>query len=76
MSGICTTQKLGPSTSQPSLQGASASRTWCRQALLMLATAETGTSLPGKKKLDAMCRASLVQMAFEEMNDGATRDEG
>ena len=46
------------------------------QALLMLATAETGTSVPGKKKLDAMCRASLVQMVFEEMNDDATRDEG
>ena len=46
------------------------------QALLMLATAETGTSVPGKKKLDAMRRASLVQMVFEEMNDDATRDEG
>ena len=46
------------------------------QAPLMLATAETGTSVPGKKKLDAMCRASLVQMVFEEMNDDATRDEG
>ena len=46
------------------------------QALLMLATAETGTSVPGKKKLNVMCRASLVQMVFEEMNDDATRDEG
>ena len=44
------------------------------QALLMLVP--VSASVPGKKKLNVMCRASLVQMVFEEMNDDATRDEG
>ena len=35
------------------------------QALLALAAAKAGTSVPDKKKLDAMRRASLVQMVFE-----------
>ena len=37
------------------------------QALLMLATALTGTSVPGKKKLNALRRINLVQILFEEM---------
>ena len=37
------------------------------QALLMLATAETGTSVPNKKKLNALRRVNLVQIVFEEM---------
>ena len=37
------------------------------QALLMLATAQTGTSVPGKKKLNALRRINLVQILFEEM---------
>jgi len=45
------------------------------QALLMLATAETGTSVPtaetgtsvpNKKKLNALRRVNLVQIVFEE----------
>ena len=44
------------------------------QALLMLATAETGTSsVPNKKKLNAPRRVNLVQIVFEEM---IMRDEG
>ena len=43
------------------------------QALLMLATAQTGTSVPGKKKLNALRRVNLVQIVFEEM---MMRDEG
>ena len=39
----------------------------------MLATAQTGTSVPGKKKLNALRRVNLVQMVFEEM---MMRDEG
>ena len=35
------------------------------QALLTLAAANNGSSVPDKKKLDALCRASLVQMVFE-----------
>ena len=37
------------------------------QALLMLATAETGTSVPNRKKLNALRRVNLVQIVFEEM---------
>ena len=46
------------------------------QALLMLATAETGTSsVPNKKKFTLRCAGSinLVQIVFEEM---MMRDEG
>ena len=35
------------------------------QALLTLAAAKTGASVPDKKKLDALRRASLVQMVFD-----------
>ena len=35
------------------------------QALLTLAAAKNGSSVPDKKKLDALRRASLVQMVFE-----------
>ena len=37
------------------------------QALLMLATALTGTSVPGKKKLNALRRVNLVQIVFKEI---------
>ena len=37
------------------------------QALLMLATADTGTSVPNKKKLNALRRVNLVQIVFEEI---------
>ena len=43
------------------------------QALLMLATAETGTSVPNRKKLNALRRVNLVQIVFDEM---MLRDEG